>query len=203
MSNGFRDHQAPTSRELEKRTKGAVERINNLEQNFERLVPAINNVMTDVSKRLAMTEEMMAACVEVIGLEDVQAALNKNREKAIANQVEQMKSTIDVAVKDGKLVTATAINEKSIIVGVERDTDGKPLVPGRVQVQFANVQPEIKEKLLGKGVGETIPTSPKDAAGKDLPAGTFEVTEIYDIVEQTVGLVAPANEEAPTPPEAA
>ena len=189
MSNGFRTHAVGTKKELEQKTRGALARIEGLEQSQQRLLGGVNNVFNQVGQRLGMLEEMMAACVDVLGVEQIQAALTAAKVRRAEAQSEDLKGFLKQSLEKGEVVPATVIAKDSLIVGVEKDAKGVVLVPGRVQTAISEVIPELQEKLMGKAAGDIIATTPKAQDGSLLPPGTFEVQEVYQIL--------PSKEEVP------
>lgn len=168
------------------RVKTALERIESLEINMGSIIQATNQVLNQVNARLSTIEETLAALVIEIGPDQVQARVDALRTEAAEARMKAAKDALDKATAAGDVVKSEAITEKSLIVGVEKDKDGKVIVPGRVQLTYTGVKPEFQTQLLGKGIGTIVKTT---------PGGTFEVTEVYDIVEKAPEAEAtPASE---------
>lgn len=180
---------------LRQRTKTALERIDSLEMNLGSIIQATNQVLNQVNTRLSSIEETLAALVVEIGADQVQARVDTMRAEAAEARMKSAKDALDKAEAAGDVVKVEAITEKSLIVGIEKDKDDKVIPPGRVQLTYGGVKPEFQAQLLGKGAGTVIKTT---------PGGTFEVTEVYDIVEKkpepeasTEEAEAPAATEVP------
>lgn len=160
--------------------KGAIERIADLERNNVGLAQALNQLMMQSNERFNNTAEVIAAVVEKIGPEEVQRIVEEKRVERDAAQVARAEAWLDEQVSSGKLVPADVLGEKSTLVGVEYTVEGEPIPPGRIQIPFSSVLPDLKPQLEGKGAGTRITT----AGGT-----TFEVLEIYDAVDPTTSLM--------------
>ncbi len=124
-----------------------LDRVPNTEQALDNIVKAIQ------------------AIVRVVGVSEVQAEL------AAATQA-NLKAQVEAGLKEGKILPAEVVTEKSFIVGHELDKDGKLANP-RFQLGFMALSEDSRKLFLGKKPGEVIET----------PNGTIAIDETYDVVE--------------------
>jgi hypothetical protein len=186
--------QQMDTRVLEKKTRNALDRLDELEKALPQIVSGVNNSLSQLNNQLQGMTEIMDVLIENVGQEKVTAALAANRQKRSEDQAAAEKKSVDEALLSGTLENATEISEKTIVVGREFDKDGVVRIPGRVQVQFSRVSPEFQEKLKGQkpGFSFEIPST----------GGKFEVDEIYDVVPPVVPAPAPVAAAPVAAPEA-
>lgn len=168
-------------------SKGALERIDEIEQSLPGLINAVNQGFVEFNSRVAGIAEVLEAVVQKLGPEEVQNILSARRAEKDAERVQKAKEWIEQQVIAGALAPADAVTERSLLVGVETGTDGTPVPPGRVQLTMDRVNPEVRNLLLGKPAGTKIQT-PGDT--------TFEVLEVYNITETSAEAVAHSSEAA-------
>lgn len=177
-----------------KKTKDALSRIQALEESIPQIIQGVNGAFGRMGAQVNHLQEVLDAIGEVVGEDAVQNALSDMRLRRAVKEAEEQKAAVDASLKNGDLKVVEVIGEKSLVVGVENDKDGKAIGAGRVQFYFTTARPEFQEKLLGKGVGTTL----------DLPTGgKFVAQEIYDSVEKapvTEATEATAPVEAPAEP---
>lgn len=123
--------------------------------------------------------ETLQAITQVIGQSEVE-----NRLGAIKR--DKMAQGIAEAVKNGQLEPANNVAEGGVIVGQQKDKDGKVLFPGRFQVLVNDLVEEVRNDLLGKQVGATL---------KLQDGSVVKIEEIYDAVD-------PNKPEKPEPKKA-
>jgi hypothetical protein len=82
-----------------------------------------------------------------------------------------MKAELAKHVADGTLKAAEATTEQSFIVFRDVAADGTILDP-RNQLAIVNIKGDLKEKFLGKKVGDLVSV---------LPDRNIEILEVYDI----------------------
>jgi hypothetical protein len=134
--------------------------------------------------------------VAILGPDVVtQKVMEANQERQVA-EMNQNKAQVQQLLDQGILVKAEKVSERSLLVGQEttKGTEEKPaevIFPGRQQLMFGQIRPDLKDKVLGATVGFQI----------DTPAGNvFTLQEIYDVTEKKAD-PAPtptAEETAPT-----
>lgn len=186
--NGFRDKPMATNRVLEAKASGLSSRLDKLEERTQQMELIIGQVVQQISTQLGRMDEVLNAAVEELGPDHIRELIEARR-LAISTERDRLKKeALDKSLTDGTMVKADTITEDSTIVGVEKDPQGQAIPPGRTQVKFEEVSPEYKSQLLGKGVGASFITNPRDDTGKPLPSGSFEVTEVYMPVAKAIQL---------------
>lgn len=156
-------HEALLEAHMNKRklaVKSALEHIGEAERVIPELIARINQAFMQIEQRLDNYGEAIDALVELAGGKGVVDSVIQRQRSAQATE------RLNVALKAGTLVAAEKVSERSVIVGSEFDSDGKPVPPGRVQVAFESIKPEYREKLLGQGIGFAF-----DIVGDDTEAG--------------------------------
>lgn len=165
--------------------KGALERIDELEKLIPNLLSSINEALLRVDNRVSELADVIEVIGDKIGKEEVLKLLQERREARDMDNAVKAQEALQKAVEAGVAVAVDTVSEKSLVVGVEYDKDGKAIPPARVQLMFTQIKPEVREKLAGNGPGTKVET----------PAGgTFEVLEVYNLVDQ-----AAKTDQAPTP----
>lgn len=101
---------------------------------------------------------------------------DENINSAIVSMKEQeLKSRVDAYVQEGRLIAIEEVGGESMIVGRELNESGVVENP-RIQFLVGRLIDELKEKFVGKKVGDLI----KGENGKL----DIEIMEIYNIVEE-------------------
>jgi len=169
------------ARQLSQKKKilSAIERVEMLENTLPTVVAEVNKALTNIDKSLARFQVILDALVEVVGPQQVQAAVDIANAKKEAERAEAAKQALEIAVKEGRLKAVTEVAPNTILVGKEVDKEGNQ-VGSRVQLSFKSIKPEFRDTLLGKSAGAVI----------DLPDGKFEVQEVYELVEPPVSTYA-------------
>lgn len=160
---------------LRQQQRTLSERITNLEQGLAQVLFKINQRFGGVDQRLATLEEQVEALIELGNREDVQQVINDKRIERARAQSAQEKASLEEGVKDGYIVPAEAIGERTILVGRYVDKDGTVEEPGRAQLVMPGIAPQFREKLLTQAAGFKLETP---------NGGHFEVQEIYEVDEQ-------------------
>lgn len=112
----------------------------------------------------------------------------------VENNVAELKGKLDKLVDSGLLKAQDEVKDGSFVVGREIDLDGGIANP-RIQFVLDTMQPQIRESLRGKKVGELV----------EIEEGKFkfEVLESYEIVTPTAPVAVAEAAPAEAPSEAA
>ncbi len=176
---------------LQKKTKDALDRLDDLEKTLPQIVSGFQQAANQLQQGLNSLTEIMDAVIEHIGGDKITKTMSENRVKKAEAMAENDRKALDQALLDGNVAVAEAVSEKSIIVGRELLADGSVKVPGYVQAPYIRIAPEFQEKLKGQKAGVSI----------ELPTGgKFEVTAVYDVVQKADVPPAPAQTAAPETP---
>lgn len=178
---------------------GAFQMLQALEKRVDALdefkvdvLRAMKHTFVVVEQRLQNLEDILEAVVVMLGRELVEKKVQDLHIEKLETRAAADKIALELALKEGRVAPSDVVGEKSVVVGSEVDRDGVPLHPLRVQQLWQAIQsPEMKEKLLGKKVGDVIETS----------IGTkFTVNEVYDITMKAEAAAAdPRPVEVPVP----
>lgn len=152
---------------LRKQTGSLQQQVDELKTAQDNLVKVINQQLGPVPRKLALTEEVIDALMNLSGFtkEDVEIQVKTKREEVAHAEAESSKAALAEGVVNGYLTAAPVVAEKTIIVGtetdpngklVEKDGEGRHISQGRVEVLFETLNPEMKALLLGKAVGDTV-----------------------------------------------
>jgi hypothetical protein len=175
-----------------KQVKSALERIDTLEQDMQRLFGAVNNSSMMMSQRMTELGAILEAVVEILDTKLVDQKIKEIADRKTLENLDRAKAAVAAGLASGELVKAMVIDEKSLIIGREIQTDGEIVFPGQVQLKFSQVKPEFQEKLKGQGVGFQIDTG----------SGKFEVLEVLEVVEPVEPPAPVAAPQAAAPAEA-
>lgn len=176
---------------LSNKTKNALERLDALESDFPQFVANVNNAVTTLSQQINGVSEVVTAIVKLLGPEVVATTIEDARKEGELKRVADTKAAIAQMTANGNLVSVPAVTEKSLLVGVEFDHEGKELFPGFVQLQYAQLKADFQQALLGQSVGFKLVTSEEGRS--------FVLGEIYEFSAPAIP-EAPATEVAePTP----
>lgn len=172
---------------LRQQQRSLSERITALEQGFARVLFSINQRLSAFEQRFAMLTEQIEALVELNGIEDVQRIISEKRLERARAASEQEKASLEEGIRDGYVLGAETVGEKSVLVGRYVGKDGGVEQPGRTQLVMPGLKEEFREKLLGQSVGYKL----------DLPNGShFDLQEIYNIDEEKAKEVEAAKAQA-------
>lgn len=162
--------------------------ITRIKDSLESLEPVVRRVgelellLFNLSRETEVLRDALQLIHEkqevVIGLinDGKDLSLDNINEKAIELKALSLKDRVDQGLKEGKIIAVDEVTEKSLIISRELDQDGTVANP-RLQFALEKLIPEIKEKFVGKKVGELVKTED----GKY----DIEIMEIYDFVDQT------------------
>lgn len=166
------------------------QRLDNLEEQMEGMRSLLNLIVEQADAGLKQAyqqlrvqgeslnaqADVLNAIVEITGQEQVETVAARQIREREVEQAENQKKAIKEAAEGGRITAVEQVDDLSIIEGIEYDTEGKPLHPGYWQFTFSRIMPEMKERVLGKKVGD------KFATVKD--GHTFEVTGVWKLVTQ-------------------
>lgn len=150
--------------------KSALERIDSLESELPRLAMAINEVLTNNAKKISDLALVLDAVVQVLGQDVVDAKLAELQSVRVAKRLADARKKLGEAVEAGQLISTETVDTDSFVVATvakEGDTES-------IQVPYSELKAEIRELLLGVGVGTSV----------ELDGSTVTVNEIYKIVVQ-------------------
>lgn len=162
---------------LRERTKSALERITQLEDNHDSLVKGVTNELHKTVNRLNVLEETMGAVTKSIGLEVILAIMEDSRREKQTAQADAAKAEIASLVEQKVLVPVDVVGEDSFIVGHDVDENGEIVHPGFGHTHFKAVEPKLQEKVKGGKAGLSILTG-KTPDSKS----AFVVDQIYTFV---------------------
>jgi hypothetical protein len=160
-------------------TKTASERLETLENTLDRVIQHIQPMDLMAKDLLAMKEALKLLNNKV---DSVVKALNDQQPltpetinaNMLANNEAELKDKVTALVKSGTLATADTTSKDSFLALSEADAQGTVINP-RIQFLLSNLQnEELRSKLEGTKVGDTVATDDK--------GNTVTVLEIYNIV---------------------
>jgi hypothetical protein len=165
----------------------AVQRIDDLERGLMGMFQAGDNLARDV-QTLKEAIKLLGNKVDAI-VKATMAGEDLNDEVLsrimVENNVTELKGKVAQLVASGTLVAFEGeLNEKHFVIGQEVDDTGKVLNP-RLQFVLNSLQPALREKILGKKVGDSVAFQD----GKLM----FEIQEAYEVTTPK----APTVEAAP------
>lgn len=176
------------------RERNALERIEALEGDFQRLVGAVQQSLSDNEQKLRDISEVLDATVTLFGAETVQRAMADKRLERAKADADRAKGALDEALAKGQMKAIEKVVDGCLVAGVEKDAKGEIIPPGYVQLSLASIKPEFVEKMKGQAVGFSFETE---------PGGSFEITGIYESVPLPAAEEAPPAAAEPSPPPAA
>jgi hypothetical protein len=175
------------TRMIQKQTKNALERLDDLEATLPQIVSSFQQAVQQLQTSLNSLTEVMDAVIANVGSDKITTTMTENRTKKVEAQADQDRKALDQALLNGDVVPTEAVSEKTIVVGKEYAADGTVRFPGYIQAPFMRVDPKFQELMKGQKAGFSF----------DLPnGGKFEITATYDVVEKAPP-AAPAPTEAP------
>lgn len=162
----------------------ALDRIKDLEDLIEKIVEGTQKSLTMVEERFNNLEEMLTACVNILGGETVRDHIIAGRKARAETAIDAAKVALTDALAKQTLIvldklppapemTAEDADQKLLnilVVGRELEADGSETFPGRVQQPLGRILPALRGNLADGTVGTVI----------DLPEGrSFQVDELY------------------------
>ncbi len=159
---------------LGKKTASAIEKIGELEKGFIALLEGVQNAIGTQNNQLGDQGEALAAVIDILGKEQVNAKIVEKRKITVMDQVEKAKAALAMKIAEGTAKPVDIVTETALIVGKEYDDKGEVKFPGRLQVMVSQLKPEAKEAIIGKPANFSV----------TLPDGTkLEVNEAYELVK--------------------
>jgi hypothetical protein len=194
----------------QKNARNALQRVDGLEQEQEKqgrmithVIKAVNESLGNlnggldtITKQLVGVAEVLDAVVRVLGSETIDKVVNEQRAIKAETRITAMKDQLTQLITAGTVKPSENVAENSLMVFKEYDKDGKELPHSRVQFTAAELQPQFRGELMGKGAGTRITSS----AGN-----SFELLEVYEVIAppQNAPNAAPEGQDATPPPAAA
>lgn len=173
--------------EQQQQKRTAVQRIDDLENGLMGLYRVADSFAKDIGT-LKEAIKLLGNKVDAI-VKATMAGEDLNDDVLtrimVENNVADLKNKVDQLVMAGTLVATTgAITENDFIVGQEVDDSGKVVNP-RLQFVLSALQPELRDKIKGAKVGDSITFQ----EGKL----KLEIKEAYSIVAPKPPEVTPAT----------
>lgn len=168
---------------IAKAQKPALQRLDKHEDDIKALMQGMQQGFGLFDQKIRTLEEIIDVVVGLVGADKVAEAISARRAEQDQQESDNEKKGLEMAKAKDMIVVGVEVNEKSIIVGHEVDSDGQTTPPGRSQLLFNQVKADLKAGLLGKKVGEGIDTP---------VGGKFVIDELWDIVAKP----SPAAQEA-------
>jgi hypothetical protein len=158
----------------------------NLAQFTKQLAKETQEELNRLHGLVKQQNEVIGACIRLLGQDDVQAALDEMRAEARQKLLEQQIAGVKAMVEKKVLLPVEVVEQAGFIVGTDKLADG---TERRVQFEMAGVNPEFQPLYLGKKVGEVI----EGANGAKLT-----ITEVYRVDQAAAdALLAPPEKEKP------
>lgn len=183
--------------------KNVSNEVNELGKNMEQLTTnvlpsfyrAVSENFENLSKRVATLELVMDSVAEILGRDNVKNAVEVVRDRQDKDRNEKEAAMLHEWVTKGLVTPTDKAEEGTLVVGVERDKDGKAISPGRVQLLFESIQKLHQDKVRGATAGTTVALTEDNS--------TFEVLEVYKVVPQTAAPASTDTQVTATPTDAA
>lgn len=173
----------------DQKASGALARVEAMESGLQQIIVGCQQSFTLIEQRLQTLEELVTALSKLVGTDQVRDMVTENRRAQQAAAVEAAKAAVAKAVAAEQLLPAVlptadeikaeregpetdepGLLDKYLVIGRELTADGTVIQPGRLQLPFSRLLPEIQDKLAGQGPGTTIDT-PNDKK--------FALDEVY------------------------
>jgi hypothetical protein len=161
---------------LREKTKSALERIGQIEDNYDSLMDALQKELGNMQKTLANVTETLDAVKSSIGKDVVEAIIEDTRNQKKTEEATKAKDEIAKLVEQKVLVPAETVGEDSFIIGHDIDGEGNTIHPGFGHVHFRQVDAKFQEKVKGVSAGTSIPTGPEGSKS------AFVIDQIYTFV---------------------
>ena len=158
------------------KTLTAVQRIEGVEQALSLLDQQVGNLTTNLQMTINAVTLLSKKVEAMINLGNSGKALNSANIAAelVSINIQELKSKVDDLKERKMAVEATVVEENSFLVGRELDPETKEIASERIQFPLFGLKQEIKDKLIGKKVGDILLLD----EGRNL----LEITELYNIV---------------------
>jgi hypothetical protein len=148
-----------------KRAADAMSRLNRIEASLFG-APQVQGLM----RRVDDIDQLLAAIVETVGLEAIQATIQARRENQQVEQSQAQKAAIEAAVAEGSLVIAPTVEVDCLLVVNQLGPDGQLKTPSPVAIPAKQMDADLLTKLLGQSAGFETELQNKDR---------LKVVEIY------------------------
>jgi hypothetical protein len=172
----------------QKNSRNAIQRVEELEKLVPQVISATNNAVQQIQVQLSGAVEILDAVIQALGVETIEKIVTENRTRRADEQNAKTREQIDGLVAQGVLVAGDKVSEQSLVVFKEFNKEGVEQV-ARLQHVFKQLQEEFKPQLLGAAVGAKVTAA---------TGSSFEVLEIYEIVEAKQPAPSAAVVDAPT-----
>lgn len=175
---------------MSEKPKTILERVQNLESNVQSIAQAFGQV-DEQRQTLQEVIEVLQTTLDELGNDltgRVQKRIEDKREAASQARDARAAEAVAKMAKDGTLVATDVVEADSFLVGRILGADGT-VVAAQVQGVLSTFPPTMRDKLVGKTVGE---------ATEDQDGSKFELLELYKF-----GTPAPLSEPAPESSEPA
>lgn len=157
---------------------------------------AIEKALEDNNRRyqnsVASILELVSAVIKTIGPEfhiEVDKTIVATHLEAQKQQDTENQKVLDDLIAQKRAVPIEVLGPDTLVICKQSTKDGNLMGTGRLQVQFEQFIPEVREKMLGKGVGFKY----------EAPDSNIEVTAIYKFQTPAPEVAAPVVEAtAPT-----
>lgn len=181
--------------------KGPLDRIADLERHLLILASAYEKLAREMQEVTDAHGETFEVFGEIVGIDKIREVSEAREARRQQLRADQAKEALDKAIEAGQVTAAEVVSPNSLIVGVERDPEGKVLGTGRLQARIQKLPEPLRGEIIGKKVGDKIVS----------PDGELELTGIFDSVPVPPPVAPPAPqafadavdgalEEAPLPP---
>lgn len=160
--------------------RGLLEAVNRSlamsDDRFNVLEKCMNAVSDVVDKLVIITKNENVEAVDKAreALTDITSTLKRQLAEERQREANAEKAAIEMAVKAGEMVPVEVVDNTTVIVGREVNEDGSVTPPGWLQLMVGQAREDLKETLMGKKVGDTVPLGKR----------TFEIQELYTVVQK-------------------
>jgi hypothetical protein len=180
------------------------QRINKLGQEVEHFQTVLQVTITQTDAALKNAYDQLGRLGEAIntqaavinalvehngGEEAIKEIMDRQQRESATQLAEQQRATLQTAAAEGRVERIEAVDERSIIEGVEFDETGVAVHPGYWQFIFPKIVESLKKEMLDKKVGERVPTAKEGRV--------FEITGIWRLVPAPEPQAAGPNPEEP------
>lgn len=136
--------------------KSVEEKLTQFEAGLQDFAKQVGDHLQSMNTRLNTMEEIVTAIASVVGVDLVSQAIYDSKLKDLENAAESKKAALARGLEDGVIVASEEVTKKSIIVGVEKDNEGKVTPPGYLQLPLEGFRDELKPLLMGHKVGDSV-----------------------------------------------
>lgn len=161
--------------QVQKNTRTASQRIDDLEQALMTLFQTANNMASDLTLAKDAIKLLGNKLDSVVSLLAAGTAVNDDSvsDMMVQNNISNLKEKVTKLVNDGLLSPSDAVTDNSFFVGHEVDETGKTTNP-RLQFSLSGIKDaELREKLKTAKIGEITHLQEGKAS--------FILDEVYEI----------------------